>query len=211
MCIPLEAWAEPARAVPAAPRVPSIGLAATITSPLQDKHISECLYAESPGLAQAPASQPEKELTEPPASSKRISFPSSSESPLPFKWSKTSEETKSEQMYQCPYCKYSNTDVNRLRVHAMTQHSVQPMLRCPLCQDMLNNKIHLQLHLTHLHSVSPDCVEKLIMTHVPCCLGMSTAVPTKVRSRELLWEQLLHLSELCPRGLLHPVLGTGRE
>lgn len=68
------------------------------------------------------------------------------------------------QMYQCPYCKYSNTDVNRLRVHAMTQHSVQPMLRCPLCQDMLNNKIHLQLHLTHLHSVSPDCVEKLIMT-----------------------------------------------
>lgn len=67
-------------------------------------------------------------------------------------------------MYQCPYCKYSNADVNRLRVHAMTQHSVQPMLRCPLCQDMLNNKIHLQLHLTHLHSVAPDCVEKLIMT-----------------------------------------------
>lgn len=86
-------------------------------------------------------------------------------------------------MYQCPYCKYSNTDVNRLRVHAMTQHSVQPMLRCPLCQDMLNNKIHLQLHLTHLHSVSPDCVEKLIMT-VSGCVGkpgcchpsMSTAV-----------------------------------
>lgn len=71
-------------------------------------------------------------------------------------------------MYQCPYCKYSNTDVNRLRVHAMTQHSVQPMLRCPLCQDMLNNKIHLQLHLTHLHSVSPDCVEKLIMTVSGC-------------------------------------------
>lgn len=70
----------------------------------------------------------------------------------------------SPQMYQCPYCKYSNADVNRLRVHAMTQHSVQPMLRCPLCQDMLNNKIHLQLHLTHLHSVAPDCVEKLIMT-----------------------------------------------
>ncbi|NXJ13986.1 ZFHX3 protein, partial [Odontophorus gujanensis] len=112
----------------------------------------------------APATQAEKELMEPPASSKRTPFPSSSESPLSFKWSKTTEETKSEQMYQCPYCKYSNTDVNRLRVHAMTQHSVQPMLRCPLCQDMLNNKIHLQLHLTHLHSVSPDCVEKLIMT-----------------------------------------------
>ncbi|CAM4544863.1 unnamed protein product [Lepidochelys kempii] len=112
----------------------------------------------------APASQADKELTESPASSKCMSFPSSSESPLSSKWSKTSEETKSEQMYQCPYCKYSNTDVNRLRVHAMTQHSVQPMLRCPLCQDMLNNKIHLQLHLTHLHSVSPDCVEKLLMT-----------------------------------------------
>lgn len=66
-------------------------------------------------------------------------------------------------MYQCPYCKYSNTDVNRIRMHVLSQHSVQPMLRCPLCQDMLNNKIHLQLHLTHLHSVAPDCVEKLIM------------------------------------------------
>lgn len=67
-------------------------------------------------------------------------------------------------MYQCPYCKYSSADVNRLRVHAMTQHSVQPLLRCPLCQDMLSNKTHLQLHLTHLHSVAPDCVDKLIMT-----------------------------------------------
>ncbi|KAJ8785750.1 hypothetical protein J1605_006710 [Eschrichtius robustus] len=110
------------------------------------------------------SSQAEKELTDSPATSKRISFPGSSESPLSAKRPKTSEETKAEQMYQCPYCKYSNADVNRLRVHAMTQHSVQPMLRCPLCQDMLNNKIHLQLHLTHLHSVAPDCVEKLIMT-----------------------------------------------
>ncbi|XP_065516660.1 zinc finger homeobox protein 3-like isoform X2 [Lathamus discolor] len=117
-----------------------------------------------PAAEAAPASHVEKELTDPPASSKRISFPSSSELPLPFKWSETSEETKAEQMYQCPYCKYSNIDVNWLRVHAVTQHSLQPMLCCPLCQDMLNNKIHLQLHLTHLHSVSPDCVEKLIMT-----------------------------------------------
>ncbi|MEQ2177275.1 hypothetical protein GOODEAATRI_001960 [Goodea atripinnis] len=67
-------------------------------------------------------------------------------------------------MYQCPYCKFTNTDLNRLRMHVMTQHSVQPMLRCPLCQDMLNNKIHLQFHLTHLHSVAPDCVDKLIAT-----------------------------------------------
>uniref|UniRef100_A0A670ZA36 Zinc finger homeobox protein 3 n=1 Tax=Pseudonaja textilis TaxID=8673 RepID=A0A670ZA36_PSETE len=68
------------------------------------------------------------------------------------------------QVYQCPYCKYSNPDVNRLRVHAVTQHSIQPMLRCPLCQDLLGSKLHLQLHLTHLHSVSPDCVEKLLLT-----------------------------------------------
>lgn len=70
-------------------------------------------------------------------------------------------------MYQCPYCKFTNTDLNRLRMHVMTQHSVQPMLRCPLCQDMLNNKIHLQFHLTHLHSVAPDCVDKLIATVSP--------------------------------------------
>uniref|UniRef100_A0A8C6T0P1 Zinc finger homeobox 3 n=1 Tax=Neogobius melanostomus TaxID=47308 RepID=A0A8C6T0P1_9GOBI len=71
------------------------------------------------------------------------------------------------QMYQCPYCKFTNTDLNRLRMHVMTQHSVQPMLRCPLCQDMLNNKVHLQFHLTHLHSVSPDCVEKLVASVSP--------------------------------------------
>lgn len=74
------------------------------------------------------------------------------------------------QMYQCPYCKFTNTDLNRLRMHVMTQHSVQPMLRCPLCQDMLNNKIHLQFHLTHLHSVAPDCVDKLIATVSPVCV-----------------------------------------
>lgn len=77
----------------------------------------------------------------------------------------------STQMYQCPYCKFTNTDLNRLRMHVMTQHSVQPMLRCPLCQDMLNNKIHLQFHLTHLHSVAPDCVDKLISTVSPVLCG----------------------------------------
>ncbi|XP_055472233.1 zinc finger homeobox protein 3-like, partial [Psammomys obesus] len=129
--------------------------------------------------------QAEKELTDSPASSKRTSFPGSSETPLSSKRPKASEEIKPEQMYQCPYCKYSNADVNRLRVHAMTQHSVQPMLRCPLCQDMLNNKIHLQLHLTHLHSVAPDCVEKLIMTVtapetvMPSSMFLPTAVPDR--------------------------------
>lgn len=65
---------------------------------------------------------------------------------------------------QCPYCNYSSKDANRMQLHVMSQHSMQPVIRCPLCQDVLSNKIHLQLHLTHLHSVAPDCVEKLILT-----------------------------------------------
>ncbi|TNM96227.1 hypothetical protein fugu_015888 [Takifugu bimaculatus] len=67
---------------------------------------------------------------------------------------------------QCPYCNYSSKDANRMQLHVMSQHSMQPVIRCPLCQDVLSNKIHLQLHLTHLHSVAPDCVEKLILTVV---------------------------------------------
>lgn len=68
------------------------------------------------------------------------------------------------QVQQCPYCNYSSKDANRMQLHVMSQHSMQPVIRCPLCQDVLSNKIHLQLHLTHLHSVAPDCVEKLILT-----------------------------------------------
>ncbi|KAJ6652494.1 hypothetical protein lerEdw1_011464 [Lerista edwardsae] len=130
------------------------------------------------------APQAEKEQAEPPPPPRRTSFPSRSESPVP-KWPEVSDRL--EQVYQCPYCKYSNADVNRLRVHAMTQHSVQPMLRCPLCQDMLSNKIHLQLHLTHLHSVSPDCVEKLVLTvtapevMMPSSLFLPAAMPDRDR------------------------------
>ncbi|XP_030060531.1 LOW QUALITY PROTEIN: zinc finger homeobox protein 3 [Microcaecilia unicolor] len=107
----------------------------------------------------------------------------SSESSVSSSWLKNSKDMKVEQMYQCPYCKYSNPDVNRLRIHVMAQHSVQPMLHCPLCQDLLNNKIHLQLHLTHLHSVAPDCVEKLIMTvttpeiMMPCTMFLPASIP----------------------------------
>lgn len=46
----------------------------------------------------ASSSQAEKELTDSPATSKRISFPGSSESSLSSKRSKTSEETKAEQV-----------------------------------------------------------------------------------------------------------------
>lgn len=68
------------------------------------------------------------------------------------------------QFYQCPYCNYNSRDPNRIQMHVLSQHSMQPVISCPLCQDVLSNKMHLQLHLTHLHSVSPDCVEKLLMT-----------------------------------------------
>ncbi|TMS09049.1 Zinc finger homeobox protein 4 [Larimichthys crocea] len=81
-----------------------------------------------------------------------------------------------EQVQQCPYCNYSSKDANRMQLHVMSQHSMQPVIRCPLCQDVLSNKIHLQLHLTHLHSVAPDCVEKLILTVV----GPDTATPNNV-------------------------------
>ncbi|XP_041101871.1 zinc finger homeobox protein 4-like [Polyodon spathula] len=79
---------------------------------------------------------------------------------------KSAEDNKlsNDQVYQCPYCNYSSKDANRIQMHVMSQHSMQPVICCPLCQDVLSNKIHLQLHLTHLHSVSPDCVEKLLMT-----------------------------------------------
>ncbi|XP_061884075.1 zinc finger homeobox protein 3 isoform X1 [Entelurus aequoreus] len=107
----------------------------------------------------------EQRHTDSPIQSKRPSSRSdTSESALSSKRPRTAEKRAAEQMYQCPYCKFTNTDLNRLRMHVMTQHSVQPMLRCPLCQDMLNNKVHLQFHLTHLHSVAPDCVDKLIAT-----------------------------------------------
>uniref|UniRef100_A0A3B3UQJ4 Zinc finger homeobox protein 3 n=1 Tax=Poecilia latipinna TaxID=48699 RepID=A0A3B3UQJ4_9TELE len=107
----------------------------------------------------------ERHQSDSPLPSKRPSSRSEvSDSPLSLKRPRTAEKGTTEQMYQCPYCKFTNTDLNRLRMHVMTQHSVQPMLRCPLCQDMLNNKIHLQFHLTHLHSVAPDCVDKLIAT-----------------------------------------------
>lgn len=46
----------------------------------------------------ASSSQAEKELTDSPVTSKRISFPGSSESPLSSKRPKTSEETKVEQV-----------------------------------------------------------------------------------------------------------------
>uniref|UniRef100_A0AAV2LTW6 Zinc finger homeobox 3 n=1 Tax=Knipowitschia caucasica TaxID=637954 RepID=A0AAV2LTW6_KNICA len=124
--------------------------------------------SESPVLSKRPSSQAE-----------------TSESPFTAKRPRTAEKSASEQMYQCPYCKFTNTDLNRLRMHVMTQHSVQPMLRCPLCQDMLNNKVHLQFHLTHLHSVAPDCVDKLVATVTASeALPASMFIPVPSPDRE---------------------------
>lgn len=133
--------------------------------------------------ASGPSERPQ---TESPVLSKRPSVqPEPSESPFAVKRPRTAEKSAPEQMYQCPYCKFTNTDLNRLRMHVMTQHSVQPMLRCPLCQDMLNNKVHLQFHLTHLHSVAPDCVDKLIATVTATeALPASMFIPVPSPDRE---------------------------
>uniref|UniRef100_A0A671KHH7 Zinc finger homeobox protein 3-like n=1 Tax=Sinocyclocheilus anshuiensis TaxID=1608454 RepID=A0A671KHH7_9TELE len=66
------------------------------------------------------------------------------------------------QMWQCPFCRFHHTDIERLRSHVMNQHAVQPAVRCPLCQDTLHSIALLRTHLTHLHSVTADCTQKLI-------------------------------------------------
>ncbi|TSK98492.1 Zinc finger homeobox protein 4 [Bagarius yarrelli] len=106
-----------------------------------------------------------KETVENAAAGKRA-LQQEKENDAPPKRPKSAEEKTltNEQVQQCPYCNYSSKDANRLQLHIMSQHSMQPVISCPLCQDVLSNKIHLQLHLTHLHSVAPDCVEKLLMT-----------------------------------------------
>ncbi|XP_051510355.1 zinc finger homeobox protein 3-like isoform X2 [Myxocyprinus asiaticus] len=133
--------------------------------PEEEEELSAIFTIRKCPSADTGSNQSERDQTDSPVPSKRPSSRSEIvESPLSPKRPRTAEKSSGEQMYQCPYCKFSNTDLNRLRMHVMTQHSVQPMFRCPLCQDMLNNKVHLQFHLTHLHSVAPDCVDKLIAT-----------------------------------------------
>ncbi|KAK1884876.1 Zinc finger homeobox protein 4 [Dissostichus eleginoides] len=115
-----------------------------------------------------------KEVTGPNAMAKHSLLPDrQNESPPKRPKSAEGKTSANEQVQQCPYCNYSSKDANRMQLHVMSQHSMQPVIRCPLCQDVLSNKIHLQLHLTHLHSVAPDCVEKLIMNVV----GPDTATP----------------------------------
>ncbi|XP_066541746.1 zinc finger homeobox protein 3 [Hoplias malabaricus] len=93
-----------------------------------------------------------------------ISASEDSDGVLPPKRLCTQEDISSEQVRQCPFCRFCHTDITRLRSHVMIQHAVQPTLRCPLCQDTLRSVALLRTHLTHVHSVTADCTQKLINT-----------------------------------------------
>ncbi|KAF7699351.1 zinc finger homeobox protein 3 [Silurus meridionalis] len=81
---------------------------------------------------------------------------------VPAKRPRAQDEIPSEQVRQCPFCRFCHADLSRLRNHVMIQHAVQPTLRCPLCQDTLRSVALMRSHLTHLHSVTADCTQKLI-------------------------------------------------
>ncbi|XP_066133588.1 zinc finger homeobox protein 2 [Saccopteryx bilineata] len=66
-------------------------------------------------------------------------------------------------VYCCPYCSFLSPESNQVRVHALSQHAVQPKYRCPLCQEQLVGRPALHFHLSHLHNVVPECVEKLLL------------------------------------------------
>lgn len=67
------------------------------------------------------------------------------------------------QVYCCPYCSFLSPESEQVRVHALSQHAVQPRYRCPLCQEQLVGRPALHFHLSHLHNVVPECVDKLLL------------------------------------------------
>ncbi|XP_027015086.2 zinc finger homeobox protein 3 [Tachysurus fulvidraco] len=103
----------------------------------------------------------DKKPNEPSVSPKRSASGDTDDS-IPSKRPRAQEEISSEQVRQCPFCRFCHTDLSRLRSHVMIQHAVQPTLRCPLCQDTLRSVALMRSHLTHLHSVTADCTQKLI-------------------------------------------------
>ncbi|KAK3548277.1 hypothetical protein QTP70_007347 [Hemibagrus guttatus] len=103
----------------------------------------------------------DKKQNEPSVSPKRSASGDTDDS-IPAKRPRAQEEISSEQVRQCPFCRFCHTDLGRLRSHVMIQHAVQPTLRCPLCQDTLRSVALMRSHLTHLHSVTADCTQKLI-------------------------------------------------
>ncbi|TSL75300.1 Zinc finger homeobox protein 4 [Bagarius yarrelli] len=103
----------------------------------------------------------DKKQNEPSVSPKR-SASGDIDNSIPAKRPRAQEEISSEQVRQCPFCRFCHADLGRLRSHVMIQHAVQPTLRCPLCQDTLRSVALMRSHLTHLHSVTADCTQKLI-------------------------------------------------
>ncbi|KAB5575162.1 hypothetical protein PHYPO_G00217710 [Pangasianodon hypophthalmus] len=103
----------------------------------------------------------DKKQNEPSVSPKRSASGDMDDS-IPAKRPRTQEEFSSEQVRQCPFCRFCHNDLGRLRSHVMIQHAVQPTLRCPLCQETLRSVALMRSHLTHLHSVTADCTQKLI-------------------------------------------------
>ncbi|EGW11576.1 Zinc finger protein 409 [Cricetulus griseus] len=73
------------------------------------------------------------------------------------------ENSQIYKVYCCPYCSFLSPESDQVRVHALSQHAVQPKYRCPLCQEQLVGRPALHFHLSHLHNVVPECVEKLLL------------------------------------------------
>ncbi|XP_071070110.1 zinc finger homeobox protein 2 isoform X2 [Dasypus novemcinctus] len=85
-------------------------------------------------------------------------------------------------VYCCPYCRFMSPESDQVRVHAHSQHAVQPKYRCPLCQEQLVGRPALHFHFSHLHNVVPECVEKLLLV----ATTVEMTFPTKVlRGRTL--------------------------
>uniref|UniRef100_A0A4W4G5Q1 Zinc finger homeobox 3 n=1 Tax=Electrophorus electricus TaxID=8005 RepID=A0A4W4G5Q1_ELEEL len=122
-------------------------------------------HADTRGEKTGVSIHEENGQSEPYASPKRpSSAPGETDDSLPLKRPRAQEEISSEQVRQCPFCRFCHADLGRLRSHVMIQHAVQPTLRCPLCQETLRSVTLLRTHLTHLHSVTADCTQKLINT-----------------------------------------------
>ncbi|XP_076848695.1 zinc finger homeobox protein 3 [Brachyhypopomus gauderio] len=122
-------------------------------------------HVDTGGEETEPSIHEEKGQSEPHASPKRPIFaPGETDDSSPPKRPRAQVETASDQVRQCPFCRFCHADLGRLRSHVMIQHAVQPVLRCPLCQETLRSIALLRTHLAHLHSVTADCTQKLINT-----------------------------------------------
>ncbi|XP_011371128.1 zinc finger homeobox protein 2 [Pteropus vampyrus] len=86
------------------------------------------------------------------------------------------DSTNQTTVYCCPYCSFLSPESDQVRVHALSQHAVQPKYRCPLCQEQLVGRPALHFHLSHLHNVVPECVEKLLLVATTVEMTFTTKV-----------------------------------